>query len=100
MHLHEMASVLRSKNAGPWELTIDIMLDTEEHLRRVRAAPSLSRDRLAKLFEVPAEMFTFHYDEVALAMKISLPRPVSAGSFGDRDLFGCQFHSLLYFAEV
>ena len=38
MKLWELAGLIRSKNAGPFQLTFDIMFDSEEKYRRVVAA--------------------------------------------------------------
>ena len=35
MRLYELAKVLRSKNSGPYEITLDILFDDPEKYRRV-----------------------------------------------------------------
>ena len=35
--LYELASMVRSKNAGPFELTVDVVFEDVETFRRVKA---------------------------------------------------------------
>ena len=41
MRLYELAKVLRSKNSGPYEITLDILFDDPEKYRRVVDSLSL-----------------------------------------------------------
>ena len=43
--LGELASLIRSKNAGPFELTFDIMFDNVDSFERVKASGALSAER-------------------------------------------------------
>ena len=42
--LGKLARLIRSKNAGPFELTFDIMFEDPESFERVRASGALSRE--------------------------------------------------------
>jgi hypothetical protein len=53
--LGEMARLIRSKNAGPFELTFDIMFDDKESFQRVFDSNALSRQLIADLYRVPQE---------------------------------------------
>ena len=48
----ELASVVRSKNSGPFELTLDIMFDNEDSYRRVKKADVLGNEIIKKLYQV------------------------------------------------
>ena len=41
--LREIAKVIRSKNAGPFEITLDIVFKTKEDFESVHAIPSFWR---------------------------------------------------------
>lgn len=98
--LHELAHLIRSKNAGPFELTIDVMFENRAAYERVRDSGVLAPERIAELYGVaPGDVRSFEAD-VALALKLSFPRPQSSGSLHDTDIFGGQFHSPLVRLEV
>lgn len=91
--LHELTRLIRSKNAGPFELTIDVMFDNRESYDRVIRSGALSIDRMAAIYKVdPALVQSFEASD-ALAIKISFPRHTPSGSIHDTDIFGGQFHS-------
>lgn len=93
--LWQLARLIRSKNAGPFELTFDIMFDDEASYRRVRDSGVLSPERVAPLFHLRAEQVRYFEHDGAQALKISIPRPAFSGDIGDTDVFGGQFHSPL-----
>jgi hypothetical protein len=95
MTLSEAARVLRSKNAGPLALTIDILFENRERYALAAGSPALARDSLARLYAVPEGDVEVLQVPMALAIKITLPRPIVAGSPGDRDVYGAQQHRRL-----
>ena len=94
--LGAVASQVRSKNAGPFWLTIDVFLPDDGTYARVAAAPAIRPDAIGRLYAVdPAAVKVFHLPELQ-AVKISFPRPVGQGSPQDRDIHsGQQFVPLL-----
>lgn len=91
--LHELARLIRSKNAGPFELTIDVMLESREAYERVIKSGMLSIERMARLYQVDPDLVQSFEASNALAIKISFPRSTPSGSLHDTDIFGGQFHS-------
>jgi hypothetical protein len=98
--LHELARLIRSKNAGPFELTIDVMFSSREAYERVRRSDALSPEAVARIYSVDPALVTRFEADTALAIKVSLPRPVPSGSVADTDIFGGQFHSPLVLLEI
>jgi hypothetical protein len=98
--LSDVASLIRSKNAGPFVLTIDIMFADQAGLARARAAKDMTPEYFAATFSVPLEDLFFSVYEPGLAIKVSFPRPVPQGSIRDTDLFGGQFYSPIVDMEV
>lgn len=93
--LWEITKLIRSKNAGPWELTFDIMFNDQEALERCRTSELTSVAFFSQAYGVEeAQVEIFIYEE-ALAIKVTVPRPQSAGAVGDTDVFGGQFHGPL-----
>lgn len=90
--LGELAAQIRSKNAGPFWLTLDLFFASEADYYLVTNSGVLSRQAIGDLYHVdPAAVKYFEIPGI-LALKISFPRPVTAGSFADRDLHAGQQH--------
>jgi hypothetical protein len=98
--LRDLAKVIRSKNAGALLITLDIMFDDEEIYRRVRDSGILTPRALAALYKVSDNQVAVIPFDVAQAIKITLPRPVAAGSPGDTDVYGAQQHAPLMEIEI
>ena len=90
MKLADLASLIRSKNAGPFFLTFDIMFADEGRYQLVKASGCLNESIFAKLYRCQVETVRFFTCDSALAFKFSIPRPVIQGSIGDADLHGGQ----------
>jgi len=90
--LGELAGQVRSKNAGPFWITLDVFFKSEADYQRVTQSTALSPQAVGRLYHVdPATVKYFELPGI-LAVKISFPRPVTAGSFTDRDLHAGQQH--------
>ena len=93
--LGELAKLVRSKNAGPFWLTLDVMFDDRDAYEAVRDQHVLSVDLISRLYgQAPERVLVFAHD-AALAIKVSLPRPHSSGSPLDTDVFGGQQYAPL-----
>ncbi len=100
MKLVDAVRVIRSKNAGPLTLTIDLLFDDPAHYERALAAASLTPAGIAKRYRKPPESVRVIPCPLALAVKIVLDRDVVAGSPGSRDVYGAQQHGPLLEAEI
>ena len=92
MQLYALATVIRSKNAGPFTLTIDLMFDDEATFRRVLNAPALTSESVAALYGVAPDRVRVHAFDKIRTIKVSMPRLVGSGAPGDRDVYGSQQH--------
>ena len=93
--LGELAKLIRSKNAGAFTLTFDVMFQDEKTYRHVVNSKVLTRQSFAKIYKLPeSEVMYFEYD-AASAIKISIPRPYSQGDLEDGDMYGGQQHGPL-----
>jgi len=94
--LGRLVEKVRSKNAGPFWLTIDIFCGTQAAYERL--APALTKARVAAVFGIAAdEVRRFDLPDLAV-IKFSLPRPAVQGSVADRDMHGASWAALL--AEI
>jgi len=98
--LWQFTKLIRSKNAGPFELTFDIMFKDENCFREVMASGQLSPQLIAQLYKVDLKQVKFFVIESLLTVKISIPRPVFSGDVGDTDVYGGQFHGPLVRLQV
>lgn len=99
--LTELARVIRSKNAGPFELTFDIIFKDAESYERAKRGGVFSRELFAELYRIPVErVLNFCFFDQAYAIKATIARPVSSGAAGDSDVFGAQQHAPLLEIEV
>jgi hypothetical protein len=96
--LGELVEKVRSKNAGPFWLTIDIFCGSGDVFERVTR--SLSTERVAALFGT--EVGVMKRFEIASlnVVKFSLPRPQVQGSISDRDMHGASWAALLAELEL
>ncbi|MGK6309771.1 DUF4387 domain-containing protein [Variovorax sp. DT-64] len=86
---------IRSKNAGPFWLTIDIFCDDADVYRRMCTEPLLAPDALGRLLRtLPKDIKTYRVDALNV-IKVSLPRPVVQGALEDRDMHGAQWANLI-----
>lgn len=99
-NLAQVASVIRSKNAGPLTLSFDLMFPSRQAFMSARTSSALSAQRIAELYGVQASDVSIVAYEAANAIKIALPRAVVAGSPGDRDVYGAQQHTPLLTIEL
>lgn len=87
--LGEIAVKIRSKNAGPFWLTIDIFCGDAARYDRIQR--DLSTDAVAACLQVPVgDLKRFDIPDLHV-VKISLPRPVVQGSIVDRDMHGASW---------
>ena len=100
MQLYEMASLIRSKNAGPFVLTFDILFPDEESYLRVRDSGRLTAEEFARRYKISHNEVRFFTCDNARAFKISIPRPYPAGDPADADLHGGQQAAALYDIEI
>lgn len=99
--LVELASTIRSKNAGVDHITFDILFRDRRNFERARDSGSISRDSIASLYGIDPERVTdFVVFEPANAIKFTLRRDVPNGSFGDSDVFGAQQYPPLFDIEI
>ena len=92
-NLKDVVEKVRSKNAGPFWLTIDIFCGSAEAYERV--VQGISTDRVASLFHMKPDSLK-RFDIPSLnVVKFSLPRPAVQGTREDRDMHGASYAALV-----
>ena len=101
MKLVELASTIRSKNAGVDHITFDVICRGRINFERVRDSGALTRASVARLFRVEEARITdFVVFEPANAIKFTIRRARPSGSAGEADLFGAQQYAPLFDVEI
>lgn len=96
--LREVAQKVRSKNAGPFWLTIDIFCGTAEAFDRISAG--LDTAAAARALNADSQTVK-RFDIAELAViKLSLPRPVIQGAPEDRDMHGAAWAEVIAGLEI
>jgi Domain of unknown function (DUF4387) len=98
--LGEIAKYVRSKNAGPFWVTVDIFCADQESYSRICASSALVPSAVADLYGVlEKDVRRFLVDSLNV-LKISFPRPRAQGSTGDIDSHAGQFFVPLLAVEI
>lgn len=99
--LSDLAAVIRSKNAGPFEVTVDILFEDAAGYDRARRSSALTPAAIAAAYRMPEDrvLDVLFYDP-ARAVKINLRRAASSGSTGDTDVYGAQHYAPLLDVRV
>ena len=94
--LPDLADVVRSKNAGPFALTLDVIFTAREQYELVKRERLIDRRVVAELYGVPeADVGEPIFYDPARAVKINLRRPLASGDVGETDVYGAQQHGPL-----
>ncbi|KAK0763522.1 hypothetical protein N5P37_002899, partial [Trichoderma harzianum] len=92
----EAAKVIRSKNAGPYEITFDIIFNDKETYDRVKNSGLLRPELIAEIYDLSVDNIVYcGFFDQALAFKATIPRmrngrPAVSGGFMEDDVHGSQ----------
>ena len=98
--IREIAKACKSKNAGPFEVTIDVVFDDRDLFERVRATGVLNSGLFARLYKLRPDQVLFTEYPAGYAFKATLPRPTSSGDIGDTDVYGAQQHARVLDVDI
>lgn len=94
--LIDTARVIRSKNAGPFELTFDILFREKSHFTTFRECNVLTPKTIATLFRIrESDICSIVYYDPVHAVKFTIRRARPSGDPGDSDIYGAQQHAPL-----
>lgn len=100
--LSSIAKVLRSKLAGPYEVTFDVMFSDEAIYRIVKDSDFLSKGMIAHLYGIAeSDVIWAGFFDQARAFKATIPRMrkgkrIAAGGFMESDAHASQQHVPLW----
>ena len=93
--VRDVVEKVRSKNAGPFWVTVDIFCGSSEAFERVQRG--LKTQAVAAAFDTPEQLFDIDSLNV---VKISVPRPSVQGTVTDRDMHGAGWAALVAEMEI
>ncbi len=98
--LTDITNIIRSKNSGPYELTMDIMFKTRDDFKMVCSKKVINEELICELYKISKEdIINIVEFEPANAIKITIKRPICSGDLGETDVYGAQQHAPLLSIE-
>lgn len=99
--LYDLAQVIRSKNSGPFQTTLDVIFDDAALYEQIKTSGQITPERIAQCYRMaPERICEFVFFDTALGFKITFDREISSGTVGDRDVYGAQQHAPLAMMEI
>lgn len=96
INIRELAEVIRSKNSGPLELTLDFIFKDQDTFDKVKASGVINKKLIAELYQIPEEKVLVLVEfDLARAIKATIARPLVSGDLGESDVYGAQQHAPL-----
>ena len=92
-NLSKFTKNIRSKNAGPFWITIDIFFKNKKNYETV--STKLNNDEISSIFKINSSKLKRFDIKNLNVIKISFPRQNIQGSRLDRDIHGASFAVLL-----
>ncbi len=91
--VRDLAEKVRSKNAGPFWVTVDIFCGSTEAFERIKNG--LTTKAVAERFDTPEQLLKRFDIQSLNVVKISVPRPSVQGTISDRDMHGAGWAALV-----
>jgi len=89
--ISEIARSIRSKNAGAFFITLEILFDSEDAYRRVKESGAITKAAIAASYGVTTdEIVSLVFFDPGLGIKANFRRNRPSGGPGETDVYGCQ----------
>jgi len=99
--LKDIAQVIRSKNAGPYRFTFDIIFPDSATYQKVKSTGVIDKELFAELYQIPLEDITSFFEfDPGNAIKLTIRRPIDQADPGETDQYGAQQHAPLLEIEI
>lgn len=101
MRLQEIARTIRSKNAGSFLITVEIIFDNKITYQKIKNKGIITQEVIAKAYNVPVtEILDFVYYDPGLGIKANFRRKLPSGGPFETDVYGCQQYAPLLDIEL
>lgn len=91
MKLQDIARTIRSKNAGSFMITVEIIFDDMKWYKYVKENNLINQKTLAAAYNVEESwILDFNYYDPGLGIKANFKRKFPSGGPNEGDVYGCQ----------
>lgn len=98
--IKDVARYVRSKNAGPFWVTIEIFCETQEAYDKIKGSPNITPRKVAELYSVDENLVKVFYVDSLNVIKFSYPRPKPEGHKYENDMHSGQQYIFLADTEL
>ncbi len=99
--LKDLAKTIRSKNAGSYMITLEVLFDDRKVYEKVKKNGSISLEIIASAYGIDtSEVINFMYYDPGMGIKANLRRLSPSGGPGESDIYGCQQYAPLMDLEI
>ncbi len=97
----ELARTIRSKNAGSFVITLEIIFDDRDIYEKVKKSGVITREKIAELYGVePDKIIDFMFFDPGMGIKANFRRASPSGGPGETDVYGCQQYAPLFNIDI
>ncbi|PKL03239.1 MAG: DUF4387 domain-containing protein [Synergistetes bacterium HGW-Synergistetes-2] len=97
----DLARTIRSKNAGSFMITLEIIFADREVYEKVKQSGAISQKAIADVYGLPEEkILDFMFFDPGMGIKANIKRKTPSGGPGETDVYGCQQYAPLFSLEV
>jgi hypothetical protein len=96
----EIARYVRSKNAGPFWVTMEIFCKDDASYQMIKKSPNVTKEKIAELYRADAGRMKVFYMDTIQIIKFSFPRPMPSGHKYENDMHAGQQYIRLADLEV
>lgn len=99
-NLLDLAKILRSKNAGPFYITFDIMFNNKDIFEKVKNSNILTNKLISELYQIAEKDVVIIYYEIVNSIKVTIKRKHASGDINDTDIYGSQQQAPLEYIQI
>jgi hypothetical protein len=101
MKLQEIARTIRSKNAGSFMITVEIIFDDPAKYFAIKEKQLITQQTIAEAYNIPLHLIqNFVYYDPGLGIKANFQRVIPSGGPFETDVYGCQQYAPLLNIEM
>lgn len=96
----DVARYVRSKNAGPFWVTLEIFCETKEDYEKIKDSKNVTAKKIAELYNAEESKVKSFYVDSINVIKFSFPRSTPQGHKYENDMHSGQQYILLANTEI
>jgi len=101
MNICSLARTIRSKNAGSFMITLEIIFADRQVYERVKQSGAVTQKAIAHAYRLPEDkILDFMFFDPGMGIKANIKRNIPSGGPGETDVYGCQQYAPLFSLEV